>query len=81
MVPATTRFAEAIISGTLTHSGDARLTRHISNVVLRMTASGPRIQKEHLSSPRHIDLAVASVMAYDRACRLAEPYALLESVW
>jgi phage terminase large subunit-like protein len=82
MVPATTRFAEAIITRTLTHSGDSRLTRHVSNVVLRMTASGPRIQKEHLSSPRHIDLAVASVMAYDRACRLADTsYDLLGSVW
>jgi phage terminase large subunit-like protein len=82
MVPATTRFGEAILNRTLTHSGDLRLTRHISNVVLRMTPSGPRIQKEHKSSPRHIDLAVAAVMAYDRACRLAEnSYNVLESVW
>jgi phage terminase large subunit-like protein len=82
MVPATTRFGEAIINRTLTHSGDSRLTRHISNVVLRMTPSGPRIQKEHKSSPRHIDLAVAAVMAYDRACRLTETsYEILQSVW
>ncbi len=82
MVPATARFAEAIINRTLTHSGDLQLTRHVANVVLRMTPSGPRIQKEHKSSPRHIDLAVASVMAYDRACRLAETtYEILQSVW
>jgi len=81
MVPATTRFGEAIINKTLTHSGDSRLARHVSNVVLRMTPSGPRIMKEHKASPRHIDLAVASVMAYDRACRLPakepEPFAMV----
>jgi phage terminase large subunit-like protein len=69
MIPATTRFAEAIINKTLTHSGDPRLTRHVSNCVLRVTPSGPRLSKEHKGSPRHIDLAVAAVMAYDRACQ------------
>jgi phage terminase large subunit-like protein len=81
MTPATARFYEAVMNRQLTHSGDPRLARHISHAVLKVDARGQRITKETKYSPRKIDLAVAAVMALDRASVPAEPdYDLLESV-
>jgi phage terminase large subunit-like protein len=71
MQPATARFYEAVVNGTLTHSGDSRLARHVGNAVLREDARGARLAKERRDSPRRIDAAVAAVMAHDRACVLA----------
>jgi phage terminase large subunit-like protein len=71
MTPATSRFYEAVVNGQLTHSGDSRLARHISNAVLREDARGARLAKERKDSPRRIDAAVAAVMAMDRAATLA----------
>ena len=73
MVPAAARFLEATLNGTLTHDGDPRLARHISNVVIREGSRGVRIVKETKWSPRKIDLAVAAVMAHDRAASRATP--------
>lgn len=67
MVPATQRFYEAVLNAGLTHSGDPSLARHIDNCVLRVDARGSRLAKETKNSPRKIDLAVAAVMAFDRA--------------
>ena len=67
MIPATQRFQEAVTNGTLTHSGDERLARHIGNCVVKPDSRGARICKETKWSPRKIDLAIAAVMAYDRA--------------
>lgn len=67
MVPACARFLEAVVNGTLSHNGDLALARHISNVVVREGSRGVRIVKETKWSPRKIDLAVAAVMAHDRA--------------
>jgi phage terminase large subunit-like protein len=67
MVPATQRFYEAVLNAGITHSGDPRLARHIDNCVLKVDARGSRLAKENRGSPRKIDLAVASVMAFDRA--------------
>lgn len=67
MVPATQRFFEAVLNETLTHSGDPRLARHIDNCVLKIDARGSRLAKETRASSRKIDLAVAAVMAFDRA--------------
>lgn len=75
MVPATQRFYEAVLNKQLTHSGDARLARHIGNVVLRVDQRGGRISKESKNSARKIDLAVAAVMAYDRACQAPTAFA------
>jgi hypothetical protein len=50
----------------LTHSGDPGLARQI-DCVLRVDARGSRLAKETRNSPRTIDLAVAAVMALDRA--------------
>lgn len=73
MTPATQRFYEAVVNGTLTHSGDTRLTRHLENVVYKTDARGSRITKDSKHSTRRIDLAVASVMAFERAAQPASP--------
>jgi phage terminase large subunit-like protein len=82
LTPATSRFYEAVLNGGLTHSGDARLARHISNAVLKVDARGQRITKETKYSSRKIDLAVSAVMAFDRAAAPVEAdYDILQSVW
>jgi len=73
MIPATTRFYEAVLNKTITHSGDKRLARHLSNCIVRTDQRGSRISKDAKGSPRKIDLAVAAVMALDRACVEPEP--------
>jgi len=74
MVPATTRFAEAVADHQLTHADDERLTRHVHNAVLRVDSRGPRLAKPTKWSPRRIDLAVAAVMALDRAAVNEPPH-------
>jgi phage terminase large subunit-like protein len=56
----------------ITHSGDPRLARHLSNCVIRTDSRGSRISKDAKSSPRKIDLAVSAVMALERACQEPE---------
>jgi phage terminase large subunit-like protein len=72
MVPATQRFYEAVMNKTVTHSGDARLARHLSNCVIRTDSRGSRLSKDAKGSPRKIDLAVSAVMALERACQEPE---------
>ena len=67
MVPAWAKFYDAVIGGTLTHDGDPRLVRHISNMTLKTDRLGPRPVKEHRGSPRSIDLGICAVGGYDRA--------------
>jgi phage terminase large subunit-like protein len=67
MVPACAKFYDAVTSEKLTHDNNGLLTRHISNSVVKTDRLGPRIVKEHRSSPRKIDGAVASIIAFDRA--------------
>jgi phage terminase large subunit-like protein len=69
MTPATARFYEAVANKTLTHSGDPRLARHMANCRTRTDNRGTRISKDSKSSPRKIDLAIAAVMALERACQ------------
>jgi phage terminase large subunit-like protein len=71
MTPATTALYEAVVNGAVTHDGDKRLARHVANAVLRADSRGTRLVKEHRDSRRRIDLAVAAVMAHDRARALA----------
>lgn len=74
MVPATQRFYEAVLNRTLAHSGDPRLARHVSNCVLKVNQRGAQVSKETKNSPRKIDLAVAAIVALDRAAQpVAEP--------
>ncbi|HTX96854.1 MAG TPA: terminase TerL endonuclease subunit [Mycobacterium sp.] len=78
MTPATQRFYELVANRGLSHDGDRRLARHIGNAVLKVDSRGQRLAKEHKSSTRKIDLAIAAVMAVDRAT-VAAPYDLLAS--
>jgi phage terminase large subunit-like protein len=71
MTPATTGLYEAVVNGSVTHSGDQRLARHVANAVLRVDTRGSRLVKESKHSKRRIDLAVAAVMAHSRAVELA----------
>jgi phage terminase large subunit-like protein len=56
-----------VTSKRLRHNGDPRLARHLENAQLKVDTRGSRLQKDAANSPRKIDLAVASVMALDRA--------------
>jgi phage terminase large subunit-like protein len=81
MTPATTRFYEAVVNEQMTHAGDTRLTRHVGNCVLKTDPRGSRLAKEHKYSKRRIDLAVAAVMAFERAAQPADDYDVLQSTW
>ncbi len=67
MAAACSRFYTAATSGGLTHDGDARLARHLANARLKETVDGAYITKDGRNSPRKIDIAVASVIAFERA--------------
>jgi len=67
MVPACALFLQAVTQQQLTHNGDPVLTRHLDNSTVKLDRFGPRIVKEHRSSPRRIDAAVCAIMAFDRA--------------
>lgn len=67
MVPATQRLYESVLNKTLTHSGDPRLARHIGNCVVKVNQRGAQLAKETKNSARKIDLAIATVIALDRA--------------
>lgn len=68
--PATNSFYEAVMNGALTHDGHGELARHIAHCVIKADPRGDRIAKAHKKSTRRIDLAVAAVMAFDRAKEL-----------
>lgn len=67
MVPATAKFYDAVMNGSVSHDGDPRLIRHVRNAVVKVDRLGPRITKDARHSARKIDLAVCAVMAHDRA--------------
>jgi phage terminase large subunit-like protein len=68
MSPACARFYAAVVSAQgMSHSGDPALSRHLYNAVVKEHRDGAYITKENRDSPRRIDLAVAAVMAFDRA--------------
>ena len=73
MVPATAQFYNAVMDRKLSHDGDPRLTRHVNNCITKVTPSGPKVAKDHKESPRKIDLAVAAIMAHDRAIEYRDP--------
>lgn len=67
MSPATKRLKDMIDTRTVSHDGDLRLARHVSNAVLKEDARGIRLAKESKTSSKRIDLAVCWAMALDRA--------------
>jgi phage terminase large subunit-like protein len=73
MLAATQRFYELVANRAITHAGDEDLARHIANAVLKTDSRGSRLVKDRARSTRRIDLAVASVMAVDRAAQAKKP--------
>jgi phage terminase large subunit-like protein len=67
MAPATTAFYAAVMDGNLTHDGDTRLARHVSNCVVKQTPQGDVVTKANKDSPAKIDLAIAAILAHSRA--------------
>jgi phage terminase large subunit-like protein len=67
MVPACSKFYDAVVDQKLIHDGNPLLARHLSNAVVKVDQLGPRIVKENRASQRRIDAAVAVVLAFDRA--------------
>lgn len=67
MSPATMRLRAMLNTRAVTHDGDPRLARHVSNAVLKESSRGTHLAKETTWSKRRIDLAVCWVMALDRA--------------
>lgn len=72
MFPATAAFYQAVINQHVAHDGDPRLSRHIANCVLKEDERGARVTKESKGSKRHIDAAVAAIIAFYRAVHYAE---------
>ena len=67
-VPATSKLYEAIMNGKLKHNGDGALARHLDNCILKIDSQrGARITKDYRNPRLKIDLAIALLMAYDRA--------------
>jgi phage terminase large subunit-like protein len=58
---------DAVVNKQITHNGDKQLSRHFGNATLRSDNRGSRLAKEKRGSSKRIDLAVASVMALERA--------------
>lgn len=67
MAPACDKFYAAVLHGDLRHDGSPDLARHLANAHTKETARGAYIVKDSKNSPNKIDLAVAAVIAYDRA--------------
>lgn len=67
MVPATAKFYDAVMSGSMSHDGSPVVARHVGNCAVKTDRLGPRIVKEHRYSSRRIDAVVAAVIAFDRA--------------
>lgn len=65
MADALARFHDAALENRLSHDHDPVLTRHVLNARRRVSRSGITIAKEHPSSPRKIDAAMAAVLAYE----------------
>ena len=64
MAPACTAFYSAVMEETLTHDGDPRMARHISNAIVQTSSWGDFITKPDAKSPAKIDLAVAAIVAH-----------------
>ncbi len=74
MTAACSRFYSALLERALTHDGNDRLAVHLGNAVVKVGPNVKYITKEHPESLRKIDLAVAAVMAHDRAVAQLQAY-------
>lgn len=73
MVPACEEFYKAVMNGAISHDHNPQLGLHISHTRIKSDKLGTRITKESKNSRNKIDLAVAAVIAHDRAIQLPEP--------
>ena len=69
MAPAGAAFYGAVKDLRLRHDGDTILATHIGHCIAKGTRWGPVPTKDTQGSPRHIDVAIAAVIAYDMAIR------------
>ena len=67
ITPATVDLYRAILAGEITHSGDARMARHVANAVVREDSKGIRLDKAKRHGRARIDLAAAMLQAHSRA--------------
>jgi phage terminase large subunit-like protein len=67
LVPATAKLYEGIMAGKIRHDGDGAIQRHMDNCILKDGRGGTRLTKNPRLDKLKIDLAVALLMAYDRA--------------
>jgi phage terminase large subunit-like protein len=67
LVPATAKLYEGIMAGKIRHDGDGAMQRHLDNCILKMHNGGSRLTKDYRNPRLKIDLAIALLMAYDRA--------------
>jgi phage terminase large subunit-like protein len=67
LVPATAKLYEGIRAGKIRHDGDGAMQRHLDNCILKMHNGGSRLTKDYRNPRLKIDLAIALLMAYDRA--------------
>jgi phage terminase large subunit-like protein len=80
MVRSTTIFADYVHEGRLSHNGDPALARHLANVRIKTDAKGPRVVKGQTNA--HIDLAVAAIIALERAlARVEDDNAFTGDIW
>lgn len=70
MAAALDRLHEAILDGTMTHSGHLVTTRHFLNARRWPRRGGVVIGKERKGSPKKIDAAVAAALAFQAAADL-----------
>lgn len=73
LVPATAKLYEGIMAGKIRHDGDQAIQRHLDNCILKMHNGGSRLTKDYRNPRLKIDLAIALLMAYDRASGKLEP--------
>jgi len=55
------------MAGKIRHDGDGAMQRHLDNCILKMHNGGSRLTKDYRNPRLKIDLAIALLMAYDRA--------------
>jgi len=67
IAPATQRMYEMVTNKKVSHDRNPTMARHFENCQLKTDSRGSKLAKDSKSSPRKIDLAMATVMAVDRA--------------
>jgi phage terminase large subunit-like protein len=76
MTPATQRLYVAIKQRAVAHDGQPEMVRHFRNCRVWTDARGTRVRKRSPNSPQKIDIAVASIMAYDLVATWTPPVAM-----